>query len=96
MKKCLVILTFLLIIFLRHGNADCTNTEVCIYNNTSHTIYAQLYPVSMVFNGLLMYNLVAQGRPTDDFGNLYDYINGVAWAVIYPSTDYSLNFRWKM
>jgi len=96
MKKNLVLAVLSIFYLYRCIFAVCGNTEMCVYNSTGHEVYVQLYPVSMVFNGLLMYNLVAEGRSTNSGGTLYDYINGAGWAVVYPSTDYSKNFRWKL
>jgi len=71
------------IIFILLSNSDilhpaCADFEWCLYNNTGHEIFIYLYPVSMVFNGLNMYNLIAKDSNP---GNLYhnDYIHGTTW-----------------
>ena len=93
MKKILILL-----IILNSSVFTQAGYEILIHNYTSHnnTIKVKIYPVSMIFNGLNDYNLLADKKNESAIWRYY-YLNGVAWDPDEPNpllrkkTYYTLN-----
>ncbi|MCC6865007.1 MAG: hypothetical protein IT280_02480 [Ignavibacteria bacterium] len=93
MKKILLLLIILNCSVFTQGG-----WEILINNYTTHnnTINVKIYPVSMIFNGVDGYNLLAHRKNLSNIWQYY-YLSGVAWDPDEPNpslrkkTFYTLN-----
>jgi hypothetical protein len=78
MKKIILLFNIAFLFFIGDIYPQaCGNNEICVCNYTDHNIRVFIYPISMIFNGYKMYNLVAKHRNFSNNNILYDYQNGV-------------------